>query len=706
MGSVGRRLALLALFVTAALAWPASSWAADGKLDGTTMVYTAANGESNSAVVRLVNRSGTDYYEVFDAGAVITAQTPCLDQSQGAPNANTMQCPVNLVQSMSASLGDGNDSISVETPLPTSIGAGGGADTMTGGPAADYLRGGQGDDTVTGGGGNDQLIGDDPKDPANPATLLGGNDSLDGGAGDDSVDGEAGADTLTGGDGNDVLNGSEGNDRLLADGGQDDLNGGDGVDVADYSARTGPQFLSLDGVRNDGEGARVDDIGVDVENIAGSQGSDQISGSDQPNQLDGNGGDDSIASGAGADVITGGDGNDSENGGDGNDSLSGDGGDDSVSGDAGDDGLNGGAGNDALSGGDGADTESGGDGNDAIAGGAGADTMQGDAGNDSLDGGTGPDIFAGGDGSDTGDYRSRANAVAVTLDGNPGDGELAEGDNVQADVENVLGGSGADTFIGNPSANTLDGGPGEDYSDGGAGSDTLVGGDAGDVLRTRGSNEPDTVTCGPGPDFVVAKPADTIAADCDRADRGVNQKPKRRDSAVVAPAAGTLQMSPAGIVRRVPLQDKVVLPLRSIVDTVTGAVKVQSAPTARKIETVRLEDGAFDITQSRSKVAITQFALQAGDFSVCPTTAGRRASAAAGRKASTRTVRVLWANGKGKFRTKGRYATATIRGTNWETIDRCDGTLIKVRKGAVTVRDLVKKKSVVVKAGDSYLAKR
>jgi Ca2+-binding RTX toxin-like protein len=652
MGSVGRRLALLALFVTAALAWPASSWAADGKLDGTTMVYTAANGESNSAVVRLVNRSGTDYYEVFDAGAVITAQTPCLDQSQGAPNANTMQCPVNLVQSMSASLGDGNDSISVETPLPTSIGAGGGADTMTGGPAADYLRGGQGDDTVTGGGGNDQLIGDDPKDPANPATLLGGNDSLDGGAGDDSVDGEAGADTLTGGDGNDVLNGSEGNDRLLADGGQDDLNGGDGVDVADYSARTGPQFLSLDGVRNDGEGARVDDIGVDVENIAGSQGSDQISGSDQPNQLDGNGGDDSIASGAGADVITGG------------------------------------------------------DGNDAIAGGAGADTMQGDAGNDSLDGGTGPDIFAGGDGSDTGDYRSRANAVAVTLDGNPGDGELAEGDNVQADVENVLGGSGADTFIGNPSANTLDGGPGEDYSDGGAGSDTLVGGDAGDVLRTRGSNEPDTVTCGPGPDFVVAKPADTIAADCDRADRGVNQKPKRRDSAVVAPAAGTLQMSPAGIVRRVPLQDKVVLPLRSIVDTVTGAVKVQSAPTARKIETVRLEDGAFDITQSRSKVAITQFALQAGDFSVCPTTAGRRASAAAGRKASTRTVRVLWANGKGKFRTKGRYATATIRGTNWETIDRCDGTLIKVRKGAVTVRDLVKKKSVVVKAGDSYLAKR
>jgi ferric-dicitrate binding protein FerR (iron transport regulator) len=69
-------------------------------------------------------------------------------------------------------------------------------------------------------------------------------------------------------------------------------------------------------------------------------------------------------------------------------------------------------------------------------------------------------------------------------------------------------------------------------------------------------------------------------------------------------------------------------------------------------------------------------------------------------------VRQLWASGKGSFRTKGRYASATVRGTNWQTIDRCDGTLIKVNKGTVSVRDLVKKKTVVVNAGGSYLAKR
>src|SRR5439155_22238472 len=114
------------------------------------------------------------------------------------------------------------------------------------------------------------------------------------------------------------------------------------------------------------------------------------------------------------------------------------------------------------------------------------------------------------------------------------------------DVENLRGGGGGDTFIGSPAGNTLDGGGGEDYSDGGPGADSLIGGDAGDVLRTRGSAEPDTISCGPGPDFVVAKPGDTIAADCDRTDRGVNQKPKLRDRAVVRPASGSLQMSPAG----------------------------------------------------------------------------------------------------------------------------------------------------------------
>ena len=65
----------------------------------------------------------------------------------------------------------------------------------------------------------------------------------------------------------------------------------------------------------------------------------------------------------------------------------------------------------------------------------------------------------------------------------------------------------------------------------------------------------------------------------------------------------------------------------------------------------------------------------------------------------------LWGSGKGKFRTSGKYASATVRGTVWLTQDECDGTLIRVKRGTVQVRDLTRHKTVTVKAGHSYLAR-
>jgi len=66
----------------------------------------------------------------------------------------------------------------------------------------------------------------------------------------------------------------------------------------------------------------------------------------------------------------------------------------------------------------------------------------------------------------------------------------------------------------------------------------------------------------------------------------------------------------------------------------------------------------------------------------------------------------LWGNGKGRFRTTGRFAAATVRGTSWKIEDRCDGTVVSVTTGTVSVRDLRLKRNVVVTAGHSYLAKR
>ncbi|HEX5658487.1 MAG TPA: calcium-binding protein, partial [Polyangiales bacterium] len=153
-------------------------------------------------------------------------------------------------------------------------------------------------------------------------------------------------------------------------------------------------------------------------------------------------------------------------------------------------------GDDKLTGGAGDDTISGGDGNDHVRGGPGADTLNGDAGNDSLDGGAavdalnggaGDDVFdeeaspSGGDtligglGVDLVDYSARTANLTVSMDGAAADdGAANENDNIKADVENILCGSGNDDITGNTLANRITAGDGNDVMRGGGGNDTFV----------------------------------------------------------------------------------------------------------------------------------------------------------------------------------------------------------------------------------------
>jgi hypothetical protein len=85
--------------------------------------------------------------------------------------------------------------------------------------------------------------------------------------------------------------------------------------------------------------------------------------------------------------------------------------------------------------------------------------------------------------------------------------------------------------------------------------------------------------------------------------------------------------------------------------------------------------------------------------------AGNRAAAGLNGEAKTKPVRRLWGKGKGRFRTRGRYSSGTVRGTNWVTTDFCDGTDTRVVAGIVRVYDLVLKKGLLLKAGQSYFAK-
>jgi hypothetical protein len=71
---------------------------------------------------------------------------------------------------------------------------------------------------------------------------------------------------------------------------------------------------------------------------------------------------------------------------------------------------------------------------------------------------------------------------------------------------------------------------------------------------------------------------------------------------------------------------------------------------------------------------------------------------------SRRVLFTLRSRASGPFRTRGRYAAGTVRGTQWTTTDRCDGTLIAVQLHAVEVTDLVRHVALLITAHHSYLA--
>lgn len=142
--------------------------------------------------------------------------------------------------------------------------------------------------------------------------------------------------------------------------------------------------------------------------------------------------------------------------------------------------MNGGAGADLLEGGDGGETINGEGGNDVIHGNAGADSLSGGSDSDTFYGynADGADTISGGDQLDTVDYGAKTGNLTITVGSGANDGASGEGDDVQGDIETVIGGQGNDHITGDSSDELLDGYYGNDTLVGGTGTsaDTLNGG--------------------------------------------------------------------------------------------------------------------------------------------------------------------------------------------------------------------------------------
>jgi len=132
------------------------------------------------------------------------------------------------------------------------------------------------------------------------------------------------------------------------------------------------------------------------------------------------------------------------------------------------------------------------------------------------------------------------------------------------------------------------------------------------------------------------------------------------------------------------------VPVGSTLDTRHGTVHLFAATDAAG----QLQDGFFHgglfVVDQGKKTPLTTLTLTGGVKRPC----GLR-------------KRTIIGASSGEFLARGRDSSTTARRpARWRVTDSCSGTLTVVQQGTVKVHDLVKRHTVKVTKGHSYLARR
>jgi Tol biopolymer transport system component len=169
-------------------------------------------------------------------------------------------------------------------------------------------------------------------------------------------------------------------------------------------------------------------------------------------------------------------------------------------------------------------------------------------------------------------------------------------------------------------------------------------------------------------------------------------------SANVSARRGTVLVKQPSSGRFVRVSAETQIPIGSLLDTTKGTVELTTARGSSGLtQTGTFKGGVFKVGQKRGNQPLTTLSLRGASLRC-----GSGATAA-GRRARSR--RLLGNTRRGRFRTRGRNSTATVRGTKWLTKDTCAGTLTAVRQGVVVVRDLRKRRTRTLRKGQRYLAR-
>jgi hypothetical protein len=193
-------------------------------------------------------------------------------------------------------------------------------------------------------------------------------------------------------------------------------------------------------------------------------------------------------------------------------------------------------------------------------------------------------------------------------------------------------------------------------------------------------------------------------------------------SVVARPRLGTVLVRLPGTSRFVPLESIANLPMGSELDVSDGSVVVffATSPSGKRAKGIATggrfvveQAKTYDLGQRPGEMVLSGPLLGCNESPRTQVRGQTAAAAAAGPLASAAAKakhgRRLKVRARGRIRTRGRYGAATVRGTRWTTVDRCDshprpGTLVVVSKGLVAVRSFVLRRTVLVPAGARFLA--
>ena len=202
-------------------------------------------------------------------------------------------------------------------------------------------------------------------------------------------------------------------------------------------------------------------------------------------------------------------------------------------------------------------------------------------------------------------------------------------------------------------------------------------------------------------DVEAFAPGDITVDDLAECDTDVIQTPQPGVIVGVRPVSGRVLVKEPGTTKFVELEGTTEIPVGSQVDTTRGVISLTAGLGGGRTNSSQFYSGLFTMLQQRARNSFMTLRMDGGNFRAC----GRRSLSTLTVDAKRKPVRRLWGNGKGRFQTRGRYSSATVRGTKWLVLDRCDGTLTRVARGLVRVRDFRARRNVSVRAGQSYLAK-